>query len=292
MGRLNWGEGMLDWEGDLWGNSPGDSPEVMFSSPLGGSGSPWGPPEPWGPAGILNLPRTPFQFAVQDPAQDAFQYPFQFPPQDPGQGNPQYAPVDVPENELQQIPGEQSFDWMQSFNPRGTLVSNAWDIGKDYVEQQGFDLGAFGAISPTDNLLGNMFRIDDWLKNNPDEPAFGDFAQSFESMSSPIQEAFSNVAQPITNMLSGTQDFFNLDWLNLETTPAPEASGSDVIPYQGGYYQVGEEDPNWVTSDPVAQQTTTIASTGIDLNAPEVMNASPNSLAGLDILGALVDMIL
>jgi len=50
------------------------------------------------------LPMMPRQSAIQDPAQEAFQFPFQFPMQDfsGGEGK-QYAPVDVPENELQEM---------------------------------------------------------------------------------------------------------------------------------------------------------------------------------------------
>jgi hypothetical protein len=49
------------------------------------------------------LPSKPWQSAIQDPAQEAFQFPFQFPMQDAsgGEGG-QYAPVDVPEDLLQE----------------------------------------------------------------------------------------------------------------------------------------------------------------------------------------------
>lgn len=49
------------------------------------------------------LPAMPRQSAIQDPAQEAFQFPFQFPMQDMSGGEgKQYAPVDTPENILQE----------------------------------------------------------------------------------------------------------------------------------------------------------------------------------------------
>jgi hypothetical protein len=73
------------------------------------------------------LPKPTWQSQIQDPAQEAFQFPFQFPSQDlsGGEGG-QYAPVDVPENLLQEAGGS------------GLLVDeNAKETGESLTEQQG-----------------------------------------------------------------------------------------------------------------------------------------------------------
>jgi hypothetical protein len=121
---------------------------------------------------IEGLPRTPFQFAVQDPAQDAFQFPFQFPPQDPGMDESQYAPVDMPENLLQEVDTQDpfaqdenmlgqtnAFDWAEHFNPNASLVENAYDIGRAFAEEQGFELGVFGRLNLRQSLLQNVWNI-------------------------------------------------------------------------------------------------------------------------------------
>lgn len=148
---------------------------------------------------IEMLPMTPYQSAIQDPAQEAFQFPFQFPSEDVsgGEGG-QYSPVDVPENILQES-GMQS-SWVDATSK---------ETGSAMTEQQ----GVMGDLELVE-LIGNVERSDEAQVANESASMVG---ENFEGgqMSTPLpsDEELTRLAQQVPiptvnyNDLRTTSDF-------------------------------------------------------------------------------------
>lgn len=250
---------------------------------------------------ILGLPQTPYLLPIQDPAQEAFQFPFQFPSQDAsgGEGG-QYAPVDVPENELQETPEQSGFNWADSFNPNASLVSNIIDISKGMAEQQGFDFGVFGELNLNQSLLSNVWNISKAMMTNEElqENPLGDLSPS-EALGNAFDlnqfDFNESESKPLFTDLLGESQVETANLIDVRGFDAPskieEAQSIDVSDFEIG--ESAKEFTAALTESPVVAQATTLAETGADRAATNIVTGEVAEAAGLDIapsIGELLDL--
>jgi hypothetical protein len=275
-------------------------------------GSGWTNPSGWAaPPGVWepleSLPEEPFQTAIQDPAQESFQFPFQYPSQDPGQGEGQYAPVDVPENPLQEISDpfevmnaldqDEGSSWMDHFDPNASLVANVIDIGRGLAEEQGFDLGVFGDLNLNQSLVGNLWNIGKSMSENP-ETAWdwgGDFPSLFGNANEVAQGVSENLAPETSapEASAGTTegDSFS-DWL-ADTITDTWSTAGEIGQYQQMFQPESgiSESAAAVTESPVANAVETAAATGADTIAAGIATGAAADVTGIDVLPAVSDLL-
>jgi hypothetical protein len=237
---------------------------------------------------ILGLPKTPYQSAQIDPAQDPFQYPFQFPSQDPVMAG-QYSPVDLPENQLQQIPNppnqpEYTTSPFDEFDPHNSLVSNAIEIGKAWAEQQGFDLGVFGKINFNDSLIGNAWNIG---KEAMSSETGGDLGQMFGGVAGDIAEGIGNFLDTLGDAFNKLDENLGFALSGADLGEGAAADATSAIKAVAG---AGAEAEAVVS--PVVAQTTEIAAAGIDLAAPEIATGKVVEAVGADVLPSAVEALM
>lgn len=259
-------------------------------------GDPFDPGQEFSQDPVLGLPKTPYQAAEIDPAQDPFQFPFQYPSQNPNQGDPQYSPVDLPENQKQETfdpfeawndLNDEGTSAADRFDPHKSLVANAYEIGKSMAEEAGFDLGVFGEVNLGDSLLGNAWDISKRMNETPETSWdwMGDFPSIFEGVGNKIGEAMGDFAGNTEAVVPEA----------IESQSGMDALNEFASQIFGGQQNVATEPAigaaTEIASSPVVTQVAEVEATGIDIAAPEVVSGAAPALVGADVLPSAGELI-